>query len=196
MPEIGAIILAGGQATRMGGEKALRVLRGKTLLEHAVEICRNLSGRIVIAVGPRKIAVPQGAIAVSDAAEHANCGPLAGIAAGMRALGKGRAVVLACDLPNIPAALLKRLAAQAEPVAFCEHGGQPEPLVCALDVATMLPKVRDVLATRQLKVVPLWKNNGAKILRDADLTEFAPLERTFANVNTLQELEGEQRRSQ
>lgn len=191
MADIGAIILAGGNATRMGGEKALRLLRGKSLLEHAVDVCRPLAGQIVIAVGPREIKPPAGTIAVPDENVYANCGPLAGIAAGLKALGKGRAVVLACDLPNIPAALLARLSEQVAPVAFCEHGGQPEPLVCALDIGVMLPKVLAALDANQLKVVPLWKSCGAKILRDADLADFAPLGRTFANVNTLEELERE-----
>lgn len=189
--EIGAIILAGGKALRMGGEKPLRSLRGRTLLELAADICRPLTGRIVAAVGPRTLDVPTGVVAAADAPEHENCGPLAGIAAGMTALGRPVAVVLACDLPNIPTALLERLVEglSGAPCAFCSHGGQPEPLVCALRVKPMLARITASLAARELRVVPLWRTSGARELADDDLADFAPLERTFANVNTLDELQ-------
>ncbi len=189
--EIGAIILAGGKALRMGGEKPLRSLRGRTLLELSADICRTLTDRIVAAVGPRALDVPTGVVAAADAPEHDNCGPLAGIAAGLAALGRPVAVVLACDLPNIPAALLRRLVdgLSDAPCAFCSHGGQPEPLVCALRVKPMLARVNAALAARELRVVPLWRASRAREFVDADLADFAPLERTFANVNTLDELQ-------
>lgn len=194
MDDVGAIILAGGGATRMGGEKPLRMLRGRTLLEHAVEVCRALARRVVVAVGPREFGLPAGVIAAPDAPAHLGKGPLAGIAAGLEAVECPRAVVLACDLPNIPVALLRRLVAEARPCAYCEHAGHPEPLVCALEVAAVRPRVVAALGAGELRVAPLWSACGATVLRDSDLAEFAPLERTFANVNTLAELEREEQR--
>ncbi|NUO17157.1 MAG: NTP transferase domain-containing protein [Planctomycetaceae bacterium] len=35
-PDVLGLVLAGGLATRMQGQKALRMLRGRTLLEHAL----------------------------------------------------------------------------------------------------------------------------------------------------------------
>ena len=47
--KISAVLLAGGKAQRMGGgDKCLRLLGGRTLLEHVVERVRPQVGPIVL----------------------------------------------------------------------------------------------------------------------------------------------------
>ncbi|KAA0214244.1 molybdenum cofactor guanylyltransferase [bacterium] len=187
------LVLAGGLATRMQGEKALRMLRGRTLLEHASELLRPHCGAVAVSTGARRLDLPSGLTALPDLPPYVQQGPLAGIHAGLvhAARRHERLLVLACDLPLIPPALLELLVEKldAADVVFCEHGGQPEPLVCALRTAAMIGPVEGALAAGRLKVVPLWRAARCEVLTDAQLAAFAPLDRAFANVNTLADLE-------
>ena len=197
MSKVLGLVLAGGQASRMAGEKALRLLRGQTLLEHALVTLATACDILAVSSGTRELKLPKGVPALPDMAPFVQQGPLSGILAGFeyaRAQACDRMLVLACDLPNVPPALLKLLLTclPDQDVAFCEHGGQPEPLVCALRVEPMFAKVKHALLENRLKVVPLWKAARCGLLVDADLANLGSIERIFANVNTLDELSREE----
>lgn len=186
-----AVILAGGLATRMQGEKPLRVLRGKTLLEHSMDLVAQIADEVLVSSGVRELPVPN---AVPDAPEFAKQGPLAGILAGLDAAKHEHTLVLACDLPNVPEALLKRLLAELGDSCACvytQHSGYPEPLVAALKTAPARKAVRKALSRGANKVIPCWKALPHRVLGETELSEFQPLDRTFANVNTLKDLERE-----
>lgn len=192
-----AIILAGGVASRMGGEKALRLLRGRTLLSHALELAAGAASRVVVAAGPREYELPAGVIRVADADEFSGAGPLAGILAGLESARGSFALLLACDLPNLPAALLNRLMESLTEdldVVHCGYAGRVEPLVAALRVATTAAAVRRALESGDRRVEPVWQSLARRVLREAELAEFAPLDRTFANLNTLDNLSEEEGR--
>lgn len=194
---VSAIILAGGQASRMQGEKPLRLLRGKTLLEHSRDLVAPLADEILVASGARDLPLAAGLIATPDAAEFNGHGPLAGVLAGLEASLNGQAIILACDLPNLTTALLQRLLDTLGPDCDCcwtEHSGYPEPLVAALSVSVAKASVRKALEHGANKVVPCWASMQHRVLHEDDLTEFSPLADTFANLNTLADLEREANR--
>jgi molybdopterin-guanine dinucleotide biosynthesis protein A len=177
----------------MHGEKALRAFQGRPLLEHSLEKLAPLADTLCVSIGTREIGLPPGVEALPDPEPYVLMGPLSGIYAGLKSCRTEFLVVLAVDLPllppGLPALLLERLARGSETVAFASHGGQPEPLVCALRAIPAREAVRAALKGGKLKVVPLWRGLACLELTDADLAAFAPLERAFANVNTLGELE-------
>ena len=74
--QITGIILSGGQSTRMGTDKALLQINGKTLLENAIEICKPVCNEILISSNnPRH--KKSGYQIIPD--EYKNAGPLSGI---------------------------------------------------------------------------------------------------------------------
>jgi molybdopterin-guanine dinucleotide biosynthesis protein A len=191
------LVLAGGLASRLGGDKALRELKGHTLLTRAIEALKPLCDVLAVSTGSRNIPLPPDVLTVPDLEPYMMQGPLSGLYAGLKAAqaaGAESALALACDLPHVSTALLARLHQDlmGHDVVFCEHGGLPEPLVCALRTAPMLAAVENSLAAGSLRVVPLWKRCRCRLLTDADLAAFAPLERTFANINTPEDLAREQ----
>ncbi|MFN0069251.1 MAG: NTP transferase domain-containing protein [Limisphaerales bacterium] len=96
-PAAEAFILAGGESSRMGRDKAGVRLGGRTLLAWAKAAAREagLPVRIV-----RRDAVPAG-------------GPVGGVVTGLRQARADVVVFLACDQPFVPAAWLRRLARAA-----------------------------------------------------------------------------------
>lgn len=189
-----AVILAGGKATRMDGEKPMRSLRGKTLLRHAMDRVAPLADEILVASGAREMDVPPPGFCVEDPPEYQGDGPLAGVLAGLRVAAHERTILLACDLPNVPPKLLALLlgALDVADCAWCQHNGHPEPLVAAVKTAIAREAVEQALELEQHKVMPVWQSLDHHAFHEEELTEFEPLERTFANINTLEQLAREQ----
>lgn len=100
------LVLAGGQSTRFGSDKALAELDGQSLLARAVATLSGLCDKVVIAgrsAGPAEC-IPDW--------PRAHMGPLGGIAAGLRhARDHGFDSVLSCgvDSAGLPGDLLTLL---------------------------------------------------------------------------------------
>lgn len=100
------VVLAGGQSSRFGSDKALAELGGRTLLLRAVDALSGWCEQVVIAgreIGP--------APCIPDW-PHPGMGPLAGIAAGLHyAQDMDFESVLTCgvDAPDLPKGLLELL---------------------------------------------------------------------------------------
>lgn len=185
---VSAIVLAGGRALRMGGEKPLRRLRGKTLLEHATDLVSPLVDEVVISTGNRNLQAPPGTRAVPDAPGLAGKGPLAGILAGLEDANGEQCLIVPCDLPNMQPALLKALLAENADCAYVELSDGPEPLVAALRREPALQAVKQATQAGRYKVVPCWDSLSARVLDEAWAAAFGDPAKMFANLNTLEDL--------
>ncbi|RVU31911.1 molybdenum cofactor guanylyltransferase [Rheinheimera riviphila] len=95
-----AIIMAGGRSSRMGQDKALLQLHGKTMLQHTCDVA--------IAAGCHKVLISRNAAGyIQD--EVANRGPLAGIAAALKQANSEFCLVLPVDMPSLQPADLRPL---------------------------------------------------------------------------------------
>lgn len=108
-PVFAGFVLAGGQSSRMGRDKALVELAGRPLIVHALEALRNagLSAKIAGARSELSGFAP----VIPDLEE--NAGPLSGVCAALAAMQADFGVFLSVDLPLIPASLLAHLAGDA-----------------------------------------------------------------------------------
>lgn len=97
-----AVVLAGGRGSRLGGlSKADLVVRGERLLDRVLRAAAG--GRTRVVVGD--VAVPAGVLLTRE--DPPGTGPAAGLVAGLDAVRDPAAwtLVLACDLPDAPAAV-------------------------------------------------------------------------------------------
>ena len=100
------VVLAGGQSTRFGSDKALAEIDGHTLLARAVDALSGWCEHVIVA-GRETAPAPT----IPDW-PHPGMGPLAGIAAGLHhARDEGYDTVLTCgvDSMNLPENLLELL---------------------------------------------------------------------------------------
>ena len=132
--EHGVVILAGGEGRRIGGDKALRLFAGRTLLDHALDRARAWSRHVAVAV--RDPAQTGGAGGVGGAAilvDQGGAGPLEGLRSALEyaeALGLAGVLVVACDIPLAPEDLMGRLVAALGPdtlAAVACSGGRLHP---------------------------------------------------------------------
>ena len=187
------VILAGGRATRMGGgDKGLRRLGGRALLDHVIErLAPQCAGLALNANGdPARWAGYDMPVFPDDLPDHP--GPLAGVLAGLEwAAGRGAEAIVtaAADTPFFPRDLGARLAAAAGPkglalAATREAGGKlwRQPTFGLWPVA-LRNDLRAALADGLRKIV-IWTDT-----HDAGLAEFPDLPfDPFFNINTPDDL--------
>jgi molybdopterin-guanine dinucleotide biosynthesis protein A len=114
---IPAILLAGGRATRLGGgDKCLRELGGRPLLDRVMDVLRPQTGKLVLNANgdPARFAAFGLPVVADDLPDHP--GPLAGILAGLDWVAAHHAespfaLSVSTDCPFLPADLVTRFAA-------------------------------------------------------------------------------------
>jgi molybdenum cofactor guanylyltransferase len=99
-------VLAGGQSSRMGRDKALLSFAGRPLIAHAVSILRQ-AGLPVSIAGSRSPALAEFAPVIEDS--EPGLGPLAGICAALQSTPAHVAVFVPVDVPLLPASLIVHL---------------------------------------------------------------------------------------
>src|SRR2546421_217082 len=128
-----AIVLAGGQARRMGGvDKALLEVGGVTMLDRVLAAAAPSCDTLVV-VGPtRQTSVERVQFTLEP---EPGGGPVPAVAAGLAAgPDSDVVVVLAVDLPLLeprPVATLLSGLEAADGVAAADHRGKPNPLLAA-----------------------------------------------------------------
>lgn len=138
VPDTVGVILAGGQARRMGGgDKALLTLGGETLLARAIARAKpQVQDLIISANGEPARFAPFGLPVIADSVAGF-LGPLAGILAGFEWMRANRPnarwlASFACDCPLFPADMVAPLVALAREtrswVTVAESGGRTHPV--------------------------------------------------------------------
>lgn len=101
-------VLAGGQSSRMGADKALIQLGGQALVARALNILREAG--LTASIAGARSALTNHAQVVEDCGQ----GPLSGICAALASSSTRYAVFLPVDLPLLPASLLRLLLHHAQ----------------------------------------------------------------------------------
>ncbi|MBU6419592.1 MAG: molybdenum cofactor guanylyltransferase [Proteobacteria bacterium] len=181
---IAALILDGGKATRFGGaDKAFVSLHGRPLIEHVLERLRpQVSAMAISANGDPSRFAAYGLPVLADAPEFSACGPLAGVAAGLRwaaAQGVEWLLTMPVDTPLFPLTLAADLS--PGPSVAVYEGRQHH--LAALWPVEFLPGLEDFLR-RDVK----YKVRDALALCGARQVDFTSPTDPFANLNSPQDL--------
>jgi molybdopterin-guanine dinucleotide biosynthesis protein A len=163
-PTVG-VLLAGGLARRMGGgDKPLRVIAGRTILDRVIERVRpQCDGLILNANGDAtRFAATRLPVVPDTVADFP--GPLAGILAALEWTAAHRpeiewVVSVAADTPFLPHDLVSRLHAARHvagtALACAESAGQVHP-VNALWAVELREDLRHALTVENLRKIDLW----------------------------------------
>jgi molybdopterin-guanine dinucleotide biosynthesis protein A len=189
MPEVAAFILAGGKSTRMGADKAFVQFDCRTLLARALELARGLASdvRIVGDVGKFEKFGP----VVEDIFQ--NRGPLGGIHAALRASARDLNLILAVDVPFVPARFLSYMMAQAvhcssasAVVPRAAGGWQP---LCAVYRRSFAEGAETALRAGRNKIDRLFDLLEIRVIDEDELVRAGFSLDIFRNLNTPEELE-------
>jgi molybdenum cofactor guanylyltransferase len=171
---ISGFVLAGGESSRMGRDKALLNWRGRTLVEHMVELLSSVPCDV------RVVGRPPLPDIIGD------CGPLGGIATALQISQTDANLVLAVDLPLLTEDFLRYFASRLDSCHSAVLGcslqtGVP---ICLGIRRSILPLVTHRLRRGQRSVSALISAVDSKLLsaRELESAGFAPS--MFRNVNT------------
>ena len=186
------LLLAGGRSTRFGpDDKALATLGGKPLCRHSPDRCAAVTTRTVVNCRPDQQAALEGAFAahpnrvVVAVDSEPDAGPLAGMATGFRAAESEYALVLACDMPFVPPALVEGLFDRAAggQGAVPRAGGRPQPTCAVYHVESALAACEDLLARDDPRPTALASALSLRVLDERTARSLAG-PAAFRNVNT------------
>ncbi|HEY1960732.1 MAG TPA: formate dehydrogenase accessory sulfurtransferase FdhD [Polyangiaceae bacterium] len=152
-------IFVGGKGARMQGaaKGLLRAPGGERIVERLARALREAGAEPVL-VGVREEYEGLGIRALPDVTD---AGPLGGLVALLEAAKDQRAIAIACDMPHVTVALLRRLVeAPDAPVVAARRGGRWEPLFARYD-ARVSSLARARLARGELGLQGLLDEVGA-----------------------------------
>jgi molybdopterin-guanine dinucleotide biosynthesis protein A len=187
---IAGVILAGGAATRIGGEKALLPFGAGTLLDAVI-------ARVAPQVSQLALNVPAAGIDVYHE-RYANypflvdafpeqVGPLAGVVAGIEwtrtVKGAQWLATFPCDTPFLPHDLVSRLAAEARDVPVFAHDGNRQHGICAIWPFWCLERLRQSVEIGHLRSI-----QSAMTALEAKTCVFETQAPAFFNINTRDDL--------
>jgi molybdopterin-guanine dinucleotide biosynthesis protein A len=173
------VVLAGGRGSRLGGGKATTELAGRPLISYPLTALLEAGLEAVVVAKPDTDLPPFDLDVLTEPEEPVH--PLAGIVAALRQTRRPL-VVLGCDFPFVPPALVRALADAPERLVVPAPGGEAQPLV-ARWTPELLPALEGALDREE----PLRRTVAAlspRLLGDAELARFGDPARVFFNVNT------------
>jgi molybdopterin-guanine dinucleotide biosynthesis protein A len=180
--QITGIILAGGKSSRMGKDKGLLELNGKTFMSRIIEALEPVADTIIIVSNNNDYDVFN-LKRVEDIIKDS--GPLAGLFTGLFYSETENNIVLSCDVPLINKLVLLELIntfdSEAEAIQI-ESQGRTMPLVAMYKKQAMHVLLKQLQQGERRLIVAIEKLN----LKTLKL--IPELEQYVRNVNTLQEL--------
>ncbi|MFG0874845.1 molybdenum cofactor guanylyltransferase MobA [Aeromonas media] len=181
---ISAVILAGGRATRMGGDdKGWVPLAGQPLVVHVLERLRPQVDEVLINANRSEDRYRQLAPVIGD--EQADFqGPLAGMQAGLAAARHDWVLFVPCDGPALPRDLMTRFRAALTPQTelVVAHDGEHLQPVIALLHRSLLPSLQRALAEGERKTGAWFARHRMTVVPFADAPD------AFINLNSPAEL--------
>src|SRR5271155_912558 len=110
LSEVAGFILAGGESSRMGRDKALLELNGEPMILRAARLVETVAANPVIVGVPERFSA-LGLEVIAD--DWPAAGPLGGIATALRASRARWNLIVACDLPYLTKEWLEFVVARA-----------------------------------------------------------------------------------
>ena len=184
--DVTGVLLAGGNSSRMGRNKALMPLAGQRLVDRVLAVLRNIFDDLLMVTNSPDLYADLGLRMVPDLV--AGKGALGGIHSAIHHTATPHCLVVACDMPFLNAGVLRYLAEQRAgyDVVVPSVHGRPQPLHAVYGKACLQPIARR-LETERLNVVSFFPDVRVREVTAEELAGFDPEGLSFRNLNTPEE---------
>jgi len=187
--DITGVILAGGQSSRFGSNKALALWRGKFLIQHVRDtLAAVFNDCLLVTNSPEQygfLNMPT----IRD--RYQNMGPLAGIHAALSHTSKAWIFVVGCDMPLVTPDLITFLCGFANEeceavIPWLQTGAEP---LCSLYHKSALDKIEQYLKGGKTQIQEILKNLAVRKINQQELLKITGDLQVFSNVNREQDLD-------
>lgn len=177
--QITAIILTGGKSSRMGTDKGLLELDGKTLLSRAVDLCSQFCDEILISSDSEGHRIGLHRL-VAD--EVKDCGPMGGIYSCLKESSNQWNFVLSVDAPFVTKDFVEFMVSQTRnfDAVIPSHSQKKEPLI-ALYNKNILDKLKEQLDSGNYKMHFFLKRVHTNWMNSEEWVKMKP--DLFRNLN-------------
>lgn len=181
----GAIILAGGDSSRLGCPKPLLKLDNEPLIEIIIRRLGSLFKQITAVTDREDYFTGLPVKVTGDLLTGCEKSPLRGIHAGLSVSELPYQFVVACDMPFINLALVRYMAGFASQydVVVPRVGSYYQPLH-AFYSRSSLDSMRRFIERGQCKVIDYYDTIRVRTVGYSEIARFDPGQRSFFNVNT------------
>lgn len=195
------VVLAGGKSTRMGTNKAVLEVGGRTLIESVVEKLHALFPEVLIIANSPELYETLGPKVFPDLIPDK--GSLGGLYTGLFYASYAYAFFAACDMPFLNPDLITFMKAIVEEGLGPPPSGHME--CCPYDVVIpkaqgelhplhaiyskrCLPFMRELIDRDHLKIVAFFPQVRVKVMEEETIRRFDPSLLSLFNANTPEEL--------
>ena len=181
------VILAGGQYTRMGTNKALLDFGGQPLIQRLADRFQRWFDQVVVVTNTPDL---YGFLGLPMAGDRIpGLGPLGGLEAGLSASQHDLAFFCACDMPFVDEAFVRHLVGlgPAFDVVVPQIDGEYEPMH-AVYSRTCLPLITGNLDARRLRLLSIYDDSRMRVVPEPEIRQFGDPARLFFNCNTPEDL--------
>jgi molybdenum cofactor guanylyltransferase len=182
-------IQAGGQSSRMGEDKALKLFLGRPLIQRVIERLAPIADEVIVTTNrPQDYHFLDLRLA-SDL--KPGRGALGGLYTAIASASRPMVAVVACDMPFASPTLLRsasRLLVEEEvDVVIPRSDAGFEPLHAVYRRETCLPAIEAAIEADQWKVIAWFPQVKVRVLRLDEIAQYDPSGLAFWNVNTPEE---------
>ncbi len=186
MRKVTGIVLAGGNSSRMGTDKAFVHVEGRRIIDHVLLAFKRLFEEIIIVTNSPEAFRDLGVRIETDAIKGA--GPLGGLYTGLRAAQSERCFAVACDMPFINEALVKYMTdITGYDVVVPMIRDRYEPLFACYS-AKCADYAWEQIQRGRFKISDMLPQADIRIVREEEIRIFDKELRSFININTREEL--------
>ncbi|MGP3593149.1 molybdenum cofactor guanylyltransferase MobA [Vagococcus sp. WN89Y] len=178
------VVLAGGKASRMGGQdKGLLMLKGKPLWQHVAQRLAPQVAKVVISANRNLEVYRASGLPVVPDSLAGFPGPLAGMLSVIQECDDEWFLFCPCDTPHVPDSLALRLgsACQHAPAVWVHDGERDHPAVVLMH-RRLVPLLQAYLTQGERRVKIFMQEVGGHSV------DFSDMKSAFANVNTPDDL--------
>ena len=186
--EVSCIILAGGENSRIGREKAFLKIGESTIIEEQLSSLHGIFEEIIIVTNNRENFKDMDAKVVTDIVPHS--GPMGGLFTGLAVSSNIHCFVIGCDMPLINLELIKFLIDKIKEndivIPLASRGKET---LFAIYSINCLETIKRQIELKCLKLIDILKHHKVKYISQKEIEKFDPKELSFFNVNSPKDYE-------
>lgn len=181
--DIAGVILAGGESSRMGRNKALMEVNGEHMIETAYRRMAELFDEVLLVTNTPELYEFIPCRKIADI--YPGMGPLGGIHAALSSCVAERAFITACDMPDLNPRLIRELSRMegGGDVIIPETPGGLEPLH-AVYAKSCLPKMEIMLQAGERRILSFFDMAQVRLVPRGRIAAIDPYFSSFRNINT------------